>query len=98
MERVMARAVWNDTMIAESDDVIVVDGYAYFPRDAVNADYLQPSDHTSQCAWKGEARYFTLAVDGRTNPNAAWYYPDPALAAARVRDRIGFWRGVQVES
>lgn len=93
----MTRAVWNGRVIAESDDVIVVDGYHYFPRASVDADLLAPSKHTSVCGWKGTARYFTIAVDGSENRDAAWYYPVPSAAAARVSDRIGFWRGVKIE-
>ncbi len=94
----MARAVWNGIVVAESDDTIVVDGYTYFSKDAVRWEYLQPSEHTSHCSWKGDARYYTLHVNGSTNPSAAWYYPDPKPKAAHVRGRIGFWRGVEVES
>jgi uncharacterized protein (DUF427 family) len=85
-------------VIAESDDVVVVDGYTYFPRHAVHWEYLEPSEHTSRCWWKGEARYYTLRVNGARNPDAAWYYPDPTPAAVRVKDRIGFWHGVNIES
>lgn len=93
----MVRAVWNGAVIAESDDVIVVDGYYYFPRSSVNADLLVESAHTSVCIWKGRARYYSIVVDGLENPDAAWYYPKPSRAAARVKDRIGFWRGVRIE-
>lgn len=92
----MTRAIWNDTVIAESDDVVVVDGYHYFSADSVNAELLVPSEHTSVCGWKGTARYFTIVVDGAENRDAAWYYPSPSRAAARVADRIAFWRGVKI--
>lgn len=90
------KAVWNDAIIAESDDTVVVEGNHYFPIDAVSPDYLQRSDHTSQCPWKGEAHYYTLDVNGQMNENAAWYYPDPKPAAENIRGRIAFWKGVQV--
>lgn len=92
----MAQAVWNGAVIAESDDTVIVEGNHYFPRDCVRADVLKPSDTTSTCPWKGLAHYYTLDVDGETNRDAAWYYPDPKPAAAEIKDRIAFWKGVEV--
>jgi uncharacterized protein (DUF427 family) len=92
----MVKAVWNGQTIAESDDTVIVEGNHYFPRDAVNAEFLRDSATTSVCPWKGTASYHTLAVDGAENKDAAWYYPDPKSAAAEIRDRIAFWKGVQV--
>lgn len=94
----MPRAVWNGAVIADSDDVEVVDGYTYFPSDAVDDRYLNRSDHHSVCAWKGMADYYDVVVDGAVNPAAAWEYADPSeRAAPLVRGRIGFWRGVVIE-
>jgi len=92
----MAKATWNGATIAQSDDTVVVEGNHYFPADAVNSEYLGSSNHTSVCPWKGTASYYTLVVDGAENPNAAWYYPEPKPEAEHVRDRIAFWKGVQV--
>ena len=92
----MATASWNGTVIAESDDIVTVEGNAYFPRAAVRDDVLRPSSTTTVCPWKGTASYYTLEVDGRTNPDAAWFYPEPKDAAAEIRDRVAFWRGVTV--
>jgi len=92
----MATASWNGTVIAESDDIVTVEGNAYFPRAAVRDDVLRPSSTTTVCPWKGTASYYTLEVDGQTNPDAAWYYPEPKEAAAEIRDRVAFWRGVTV--
>lgn len=92
----MVKAVWNGATIAESDDTIVVEGNHYFPRDAVDVTLLQPSETHSVCPWKGTASYYSLAVDGAENKDAAWYYPEPKPAAAEIRDRIAFWKGVQV--
>ena len=94
----MAKAVWNGATIAESDDTVVVEGNHYFPREAVNADYLRPSDTTTHCAWKGDASYHTLEVNGAVNVDAAWYYPRPKAAAAEILDRIAFWKGVEVSA
>jgi uncharacterized protein (DUF427 family) len=92
----VAKATWNDTVIAESDDIVMVEGNHYFPLDAVRSEYLQPSEFTTVCPWKGTASYYTLAVNGEVNPDAAWYYPEPKDAAADIRDRVAFWRGVTV--
>ena len=89
-------AHWNGAEIARSDDTVVVEGNHYFPREAVNAAVLEPSATTTHCPWKGDASYHTLVVDGARNPDAAWYYADPKDAAAEIRDRIAFWKGVEV--
>ena len=93
----ISRATWNGALIAESDDVVVIDGYSYFPKEAVRPGVLAPSDRTSACPWKGQASYYTIVVDGQHNPDAAWEYRDPKPAAAEVRNRVAFWRGVLVE-
>jgi uncharacterized protein (DUF427 family) len=94
---VHVRAVWNGAVIAESDDTVVVEGNHYFPVASVDPAVLRPSDTHTFCPWKGTASYWTLEVDGRANPDAAWYYPDPKPRAEQIRDRIAFWRGVTVE-
>lgn len=91
------RAVWNGAVIAESDATVVVEGNHYFPAQSVDPSVLRPSDTHTVCPWKGTASYWTLEVDGRTNPDAAWFYPDPKPRAEQIRDRIAFWRGVTVE-
>jgi uncharacterized protein (DUF427 family) len=92
----MATASWNGTVIAESDDIVVVEGNLYFPRAAVKDEVLVASSRTSVCPWKGTASYFSLSVDGQTNEDAAWYYPQPKEAAAEIQDRVAFWKGVDV--
>jgi uncharacterized protein (DUF427 family) len=92
----MVKAVWNGATIAESDDTIVVEGNHYFPRDAVDPSALRPSDTHTSCPWKGTASYHTLVVDGAENKDAAWYYPESKDAAANIRGRIAFWKGVTV--
>jgi uncharacterized protein (DUF427 family) len=92
----VAKATWNDTVIAESDDTVLVEGNHYFPADSVRQEYLQPSDTHTVCPWKGRASYYSVAVDGEVNPDAAWYYPEPKDAAAEIKDRVAFWRGVTV--
>ncbi len=88
--------MWNEKVIAESDDTVVVEGNHYFPADAVDAAVLRPSETQSHCPWKGEASYYSLEVDGKVNTDAAWYYPTPSEAAAEIQDRIAFWKGVTV--
>ena len=90
------RAIWNDSVIAESHDTVVVEGNHYFPLDAVNRDMLETSSKTSVCPWKGTANYYSVNVAGKQNPDAAWYYAEPKDAAAEIKDRIAFWRGVEV--
>ena len=90
------QASWNGVVIARSDDIVTVEGYAYFPAEALNGDCFQPSSHRTSCGWKGEAHYYDVVVNGQVNPNAAWFYPEPREAAASIRGRVGFWKGVQV--
>ena len=90
------KATWNGATIAESDDIVTVEGNAYFPADAVNKEYLKPSSQHSTCPWKGVASYYSLAVDGKENKDAAWYYPQPKDAAKEITGRVAFWKGVQV--
>ena len=91
------KAIWNGTVVAESDDTVVVEGNHYFPADSVDATLLRESATTSVCPWKGTASYWSLEVDGRTNPDAVWFYPEPKKAAEQIRDRVAFWKGVTVE-
>lgn len=93
----MPKAIWNGQVIAESDDTVVVEGNHYFPRSSVNPAHLKPSNTHTTCPWKGEASYHTLEVNGQQNPDAAWYYPQPKDAAKQIKDRIAFWKGVQVQ-
>ncbi len=90
------RAMWNGHLLAESDDTVVVEGNHYFPRDSVRAELIS-SDKVTLCPWKGRAHYYTVAVDGDRNSDAAWYYPSPLPAAQQIEDRIAFWNGVTVE-
>lgn len=90
------KAIWNQQLIAESDETVVVEGNHYFPADSVQREFLQDSTTTTICPWKGTANYYTLMVDGQSNPDAAWYYADPKPAADQVRSRIAFWKGVQI--
>ena len=90
------KAMWKDKVIAQSDDTVVVEGNHYFPREDVDTSLLEKSATTTECAWKGTARYYTLEVDGERNEDAAWYYPAPKDAAAQIKDRIAFWKGVEV--
>jgi uncharacterized protein (DUF427 family) len=94
----MAKALWGGKVIAESNATVVVEGNHYFPPDAVKKQFLRSSNHTSICSWKGTAHYYHVEVDGVRSENAAWYYPDPKPAAAEVKDRIAFWKGVRVEA
>ena len=93
----MAKAVWNGTVLAESDQTIMVEGNHYFPPDAIHNEYFTQSGLHSTCPWKGLASYYNVEVDGKSNPNAAWYYPMPKDAARQIAGYIAFWKGVRVE-
>jgi uncharacterized protein (DUF427 family) len=90
------KAVWKNTVIAESNDTVVVEGNHYFPLDSVNADLLRASDTNSVCPWKGTASYYDVVVGQDVNQDAAWYYPDPKPAAQEILNHVAFWRGVTV--
>lgn len=93
----MKRAIWKEAVLAESDDIVMVEGNAYFPPESLRSEYFKPSSDTTVCGWKGTASYYDVAVGGETNPGAAWYYPDPEPAADAIRGRVAFWKGVRVE-
>ena len=93
----MARATWNGTVLAESDDFEVVEGNVYFPPGSLKQEHFESSSHTSVCGWKGTASYYHLVVDGKRNENAAWFYPTPKSAAKKITDHVAFWKGVDVE-
>lgn len=91
------KATWNGATLAESDDMIVVEGNHYFPAAALNQEFFRKSAKHTNCPWKGEASYYDISVDAKVNEGAAWYYPDPKVAAANIKDRVAFWKGVVVE-
>ena len=93
----MAKATWNGAVVAESDVFEVVEGNVYFPPDAVRREHFRDSGTHTVCGWKGTASYYTLVVDGKENPDAAWYYPDPKDAAKNIAGHVAFWKGVTVE-
>ena len=90
------KAIWNDTVIAESDDTVLVEGNHYFPESALNREVVTFSNHRTSCPWKGEASYYSLLVNGELNPDAVWYYPEPKAEAENIRGRVAFWKGVKV--
>ncbi len=90
------KAIWQDTVIAESDDTVVVEGNHYFPESSLKREYVTFSNHKTTCAWKGQASYYSLIVNGELNPDAVWYYADPKPEAEMVRGRVAFWKGVKV--
>ena len=90
------KAIWQDTVIAESNDTVVVEGNHYFPFDSIDQAYLRPSSKTTVCPWKGTATYYTLDVAGATNVDALWTYAEPKPAAAEIKGRAAFWKGVKV--
>lgn len=94
----MAKATWNGAVIAEAATWESVEGNVYFPPESLHREYLRPSAHTTICPWKGVAHYYDVLVGDQVNPAAAWYYPDPKPAAEQIKDHVGFWKGVAVET
>lgn len=90
------KAIWNDTVLAESDKTEVVENNHYFPRESLKKEYFKPSDTHSTCPWKGKASYYHLEVNNETNEDAAWYYPDASPAAKNIENYVAFWKGVKV--
>lgn len=93
----MPKAIWNGTVIAESDQCVVVEGNQYFPPDSIKREYFQDSNTHTTCSWKGVASYYNIVVNDQVNKDAAWYYPEPKDAAKNIAGHIAFWRGVKVE-
>jgi len=91
------KAIWNNKVIAESSETIMVEGNHYFPPTAVKKEFFKESESHTTCPWKGQASYRTLVVDGKENKDAAWYYADPKYAAKKLKDYVAFWKGVEVE-
>ncbi len=92
----MAKAIWEGTVLAESDSCVVVEGNHYFPPTSIRREYFRPSDKTTVCPWKGVAHYYDIEVNGKCNPHAAWYYPQPKEAARQIKDHVAFWNGVRI--
>jgi len=92
----MPKAIWNDVVIAESELFEKVEGNIYFPLETINKEYFKDNDTKSTCFWKGQASYYDIEVKGKTNKDAAWYYPDPKSKAKNIKDYVAFWKGVEV--
>lgn len=90
------KAIWNNQIIAESDQTVVIENNHYFPAESINKAFFKPSETHTTCAWKGEASYYTLEVDGKENRDAAWYYPEVSQLAKSIKGHVAFWRGVEV--
>ena len=93
----MAKAIWEGTVLAESDKTVEVEGNQYFPPEAIKKDLFKPSSTHSVCPWKGTASYYDVEVNGKNNRDAAWYYPEPKDAAKQIKGYVAFWKGVKVE-
>ena len=92
------KAIWNDTVIAQSDTTVVLEGNHYFPEGSLNPDYVTFSNHHTMCAWKGQASYYSLLVNGEMNTDAVWYYPNPKPEAEEIKGCVAFWKGVKIEA
>ena len=94
----MPKAIWNGQVIAESDRTEVVEGNQYFPPDTIKQEFFKTSSTHTSCPWKGKASYYTVVVDGKENPDAAWYYPETKEKANNIKGYVAFWKGVKVEA
>ncbi len=90
------KAIWNNKIIAESSKTIVIENNHYFPADSINKEFFKNSNMHSTCPWKGEASYYSIEVDGKTNKDAAWFYPNPKEKAEQIKNYVAFWKGVKV--
>lgn len=93
----MPKAVWNGTVVAESDQTIVVEGNHYFPPESVNREYFEDSGSHTRCFWKGKASYYDVVVGGESYRDGAWYYPDPSKAASQIKDYVAFYGRVRID-
>jgi uncharacterized protein (DUF427 family) len=93
----MAKAMWEGTVLAESDAIVEVEGNLYFPPQAIKTEYFKPSNNHTTCPWKGLASYYHVEVNGKRNADAAWYYPEPKQAAHQIKGHVAFWKGIKVE-
>ncbi|MGH7900571.1 MAG: DUF427 domain-containing protein [Thermodesulfobacteriota bacterium] len=92
----MMKAIWNNAILAESGETIVVEGNHYFPQQSIKKEYFKTSKTHTTCSWKGIASYYDILGDGKVNKDAAWYYPQPKEAAKNIANYVAFWKGVQV--
>lgn len=90
------KAVWNGVELANSKNTIVVEGNHYFPAESLHKQFFTESDTQTTCPWKGTASYFNIEVNGAQNPDAAWYYPKPKARASAIKNRVAFWKGVEI--
>jgi uncharacterized protein (DUF427 family) len=93
----MAKAIWEGTVLAESNKTIEIEDNQYFPPDSIKKEYFRPSETHTICPWKGTASYYHVDVNGKSNPDAAWFYPEPKPEAKKIKGYVAFWRGVKVE-
>ena len=93
----MVKAIWNEQIIAESNNTIILEGNHYFPKKDIKQEFFTKTNHHTTCPWKGEASYYTITVKGKENKNAAWYYPSPSDDAKQIKDHIAFWNGITIE-
>lgn len=90
------KAIWNDTIVAESDDTIVIENNRYFPPETIKKEFFKKSESHTHCPWKGQASYYNLEVNGEKNRDAAWFYPETSHAAKAIEGYVAFWKGVKI--
>ena len=90
------KAIWNNTVIAESKETKIVENNHYFPMESIKKEFFKSTDTTTRCPWKGAASYYTVEVDGQLNKDAAWYYPQASHAAKPIENHVAFWKGIKL--
>lgn len=90
------KAIWNEAVLAESNETVIVEGNHYFPIDSIHKEYFKPSELHTVCPWKGTANYYSIEVDGETNADAAWFYPETSVAAKKIDGYVAFWKRVEI--
>jgi uncharacterized protein (DUF427 family) len=92
------KAIWNDQIIAESEETVVVEGNHYFPPSSINKEFYKETETHTMCPWKGTSSYYSLHVNGEENKDAAWYYPEVSELAKNIKGYVAFWKGIKVEN
>jgi uncharacterized protein (DUF427 family) len=91
------KAIWNDKIVAESDETVLIEGNHYFPPNSINKKFLIKSNTSTRCSWKGIANYYSVNVDGKLNKDSAWYYPEPLEEAKQIKEYVAFWKGIELK-
>ncbi len=90
------RAVLGDAVLADSSDIVEIEGRTYFPHNALERKFFVESERIEHCPWKGVAHFYDIQTADRRVDGGACYYPQPKEAAAAITDWVGFLAPVEV--